>query len=124
LDIGLTTFEAAKGWGGWSLFFLALLWWIRGIPDRRRAESDADAALRSDYGIHMERLEGENEKLRDRLAQLEIEYEKHRKECRKETDELHELIRSMKKHMDGLEAAIRQNSQSTAMLLDSKEKKG
>lgn len=117
MDLDAISIEAAKGWGGWSLFFLAVIWWVKGIPERRKVASDADAVLRADYGAHIDRLEEENEKLRDRLASLEREYEDHRRECRQETDSLHDLIRGLKKQVDGLQRDIAAHSQSTAMLL-------
>lgn len=111
--------EAAKGWGGWSLFFLMLIWWIRGIPERRRADSDAVTALHKDYGDHINRLQSENIGLRDRLANLETDYETHRKECRQETDALHAEMRKLTAQVIGLQRDIAQHSNSTAMILKS-----
>jgi len=45
--------EAIRGWGGWSLFFLAIIWWIRGAPDRRRAATE-DAVQRKKVEIEAE----------------------------------------------------------------------
>jgi hypothetical protein len=39
--------DGLKGWGGWSLFFLAVVWWIRGIPERKRAATEGETALRA-----------------------------------------------------------------------------
>ncbi len=48
--------EGLKGWGGWSLFFLAVIWWIRGIPERKRSATEGEAALRLSYGDYIDRL--------------------------------------------------------------------
>jgi len=96
-----------------------LIWWIRGIPDRRRADSDAVSALHKDYGDHIDRLQSENIGLRDRLANLETDYEVHRKECRQETDALHAEMRKLTAQVIGLQRDIAQHSNSTAMILKS-----
>lgn len=109
--------EALKGWGGWSLFFAWAIWWVRGIPDRRRADSDASSAAISSLRDANKDLQAENVGLRDRLAQLENDYETHRKECREETDKLHDSIRALKENLDGLKRDIAAHSQITAMQL-------
>lgn len=88
------------------------------MPERKRAETDAASALHQDYGAHIDRLEADNETLRERLRTVEADFQSHRKECQKETDDLREIVREMKKRIDGLERDIAQHSQSSAMLLD------
>lgn len=109
--------EGAQGYGGWSLFFLALIWWIKGVPERSRASTEAVAALHQDYDVHIQRLQSENSGLRDRLQAVEESRDADRRECIRETDELREMIRELTKHVDGLQRDIAQHSNSTAHLL-------
>ncbi|WP_420140132.1 hypothetical protein [Sphingomonas sp.] len=70
-EISEISLSGLKGWGGWSLFFLALVWWIRGIPERKRAATEGETALRASYGEHIDRLTL-------RIDRMEAEHESDR----------------------------------------------
>lgn len=110
------------GASGWIVAALAILsgvavWWIKKRPEQTRAESDATIANHNANLEHIKVLQEENKGLRDRIGQLEREYDQHRRECREETDNLHEAVRELKKTVDGLTRQIAQNSSSTAHML-------
>lgn len=114
-----TALANAQGWSGWTVAFVAAIWWIKGLPDRRRAESDAVAALHKDYGAHIDLLQQENMGLRQRIEAVEQHRAEDRKKCIEENDELRELIRGLKNQVDGLQRAIAQHSQSAVIILGS-----
>jgi len=95
-----STLEGIKGWGGWGLCLIAIIWWIRGIPERRRAANEGDASLRSD--------------LLQRIRHLEDALAEQQRKC---AEEQAQLRREMQAQIDGLVRMIAQNSKSTAMLL-------
>ena len=68
---------------GIALTMLAgiITWWIRGIPDRRRARTEADGSLRTD--------------LLKRVADLEADLAEERRRCDEE-------LRSMRDRLDGI----------------------
>lgn len=112
---------------GWIVAAIAAVsgvlgWWIRNRPAQTKAESDATIANHNANLEHIKVLQEENRGLRDRIGQLEKEYDDHRRECREETDNLHEMIRDLKKQVDGLQRLISQNSSTTAHLLLDREK--
>lgn len=101
-DISL---EGLKGWGGWGLFFLAIIWWIRGIPERKRATTEGETALRASYGEHIDRLTA-------RLDHMEKEHDAAREQWRRERSELLD-------HVAGLERKLQSYGSSALHLLAS-----
>jgi chromosome segregation ATPase len=132
--------EAIKGWGGWSLFFLVIIWWIRGAPDRRRAategaverkrvEVEAEAALQRSYGEYVDRLarridkmEREHEADRNswlsERASLRAEHEADRRRHDEEREQWRKERQQLLDHVDGLERKLQSYSSSTLHLQD------
>ena len=132
------SFEALKGWGGWSLFFLAVIAYFKTRPDQRRAETEHEQSVASGQALHIKELQAENAGLRDRIeaveqgraedrslhrkeiADIEQQRSADRRECRKETEELRAMVRCLEDKVQGLVRDITQHSRSTAVMLDSK----
>lgn len=83
-------------YGVWAIFGMGLIWWIRGIPERRRARDEGDNSLRKDLLGRIETLE--RERALDRRDR-----ERERRECNDEQDRLRQLIRDQEKAIDGLQ---------------------
>jgi len=125
-DISL---EAVRGWGGWSLFFLAVIWWIRGAPDRRRAETESEIALQKSYGEHIDRLTGRIDKMErehesDRnnwlleRAALRSEHEADRRRHDEEREQWRRERQQLLDHVDGLERKLQSYGSSSLHLQD------
>lgn len=65
------TLSGLKGWGGWGLASLWVVWWIRGYAERKRAATEGETALRASYGEHIDRLTS-------RIDRMEAEHETDR----------------------------------------------
>lgn len=124
----LAGFEG-NGWAlaGMLLAIVTVMWFRHRVP-WIKADSEAEHQRFDEAQEHIRVLQDENKGLRqqlvdmddrwrERMALLEREYDEHRRECRKETDELHTLIRDLTKQVDGLQRQIAQHSQSTANML-------
>ena len=86
----------AGGLGVWTLVGVVVVALIKGWPALKKLQIDGDQSLRAD--------------LLKRIGDLEKQMADERHEC-------NERLREMQKQIDGLLAAIRQNSQSSAMMI-------
>lgn len=102
--------------------------WKQAETEAQKAESEIEHKRFTEGQEHIRVLQEENKGLRqhmtsiedgwrDRMANLEKEYDEHRRECRKETEDLHAMVRKLNDEVVGLRRLIAQNSQSTANML-------
>lgn len=137
-DVGQISLEGIRGWGGWSLFFLAVVWWIRGAPDRKRAETEgaverkrveveAEAALQRSYGEYVDRLASRIDKMEreheaDRnswlseRAALRAEHEADRRRHDEEREQWRKERQQLLDHVDGLERKLQSYGSSALHL--------
>lgn len=117
-DVSIVTMvQTVRDWGGWTLLFAAVIWWIRGAPERRRADTEADKTLHHDQALHIDSLRKENVGLRERVEAVENSRFEDRKKCQEENDELRAMVRELQDTVQGLRRDIAQNSNSTAHIL-------
>lgn len=87
--LGDVTWQWTPGAVGiWVAVIGLAAWWIRGIPDRRRARTEADGSLRKD--------------LLARISTLEGQRATDRRECLEEQAVLHGRIRDLQAALDGV----------------------
>lgn len=104
-------------YGVWAIFGLIAIWWIRGIPERRRAKDDGEGSLRRDLlkridaleaqqaqdrHEHAEQREADRKACQDELNELRHESN----EQRRESNELRQQIREQEKLIDGLQRQL------------------
>jgi hypothetical protein len=66
----------------------AIVWWIRGMPERIRARMESDASLRRD--------------LMEKINHLELQRLEDRKQCHAEQQELRDQLEEMQKRFDSV----------------------
>jgi hypothetical protein len=115
--MGGVSLEALRNWGGWTSFFVVVIWWIRGMPERRRAQIDADKVaiegeqlrrqaiakaetdLRESYAIHFERLTR-------RMDKMEAEHDEERRRHEEEREQWRLERQQLLDHVAGLERKL------------------
>jgi hypothetical protein len=126
-DASEISLQAIRGWGGWSLFFLAVVWWIRGAPDRKRAATEGEIALQRSYGEYIDRLalridkmEREHEADRNswllERAALRAEHEADRRRHDEEREQWRRERQQLLDHVDGLERKLQSYGSSSLHL--------
>ena len=126
-DVGSIPFDGIRGWGGWGLFFLAVIWWIRGYPDRKRASTEGEVALQKSYGEHIDRLTARIDKMEreheaDRSSwiaersAMRLEYEADQKRWNAEREQWRRERLQLLDQVDGLERKLRSYGSSVGHL--------
>lgn len=114
--------EGLKGWGGWGLFFLAVIWWIRGIPDRKRANTEGDALLFSTYDKQIEGMQKQIDGLIARINAMQADHDTERKQWQEERELWRHERQQLLAQVAGIGRQATSISSSTARVVDDVKK--
>ena len=91
-------------YGIWTLVLMIAGWFLKEWRENRKLSSADKLAKREGYAAQVQLLMNENRKLLADMHALRLEYDKHRKQCYAETEELRRMINVLQEDIDGLKA--------------------